>query len=101
MPDSDACVCGGPLRNTNVDGNAGHAPGCPANPMWREQERDLDRETIRRWRSEAITAPAQDRIWLNRCEALCVALLDARARLIDEARERMLQADTGDLCDDA
>lgn len=45
------------------------------------QEQKLDRNTIRRWRSEAITAPAQDRLWLNRCEALCNALLDARARL--------------------
>lgn len=45
------------------------------------QQQKLDRETIRRWRSEAITASAQDRIWMNRCEALCNALLDAHARL--------------------
>jgi uncharacterized membrane-anchored protein len=28
------------------------------------QEETLDRDTVRRWRSEAITAPAQDRLWL-------------------------------------
>jgi hypothetical protein len=26
------CICEGPLRNVTVDGNEGHAPGCPANP---------------------------------------------------------------------
>jgi hypothetical protein len=26
------CICDGPLRNVTVDGNEGHAPGCPANP---------------------------------------------------------------------
>ena len=41
----------------------------------------LDLATIRRWRREAITASAQDRLWMNRCEALCNALL--RAEVFD------------------
>lgn len=47
------------------------------------QEQKLDLETVRRWRREAITAPAQDRLWLNRCEALCNALL-AQAKGVAE-----------------
>lgn len=47
------------------------------------QAQKLDRDTIRRWRSEAITYPATERLWLNRCEALCNALLDARAERDD------------------
>lgn len=39
------------------------------------QEEKLDLATIRRWRSDAITAYAQDRLWLNRVEALCDQLL--------------------------
>src|SRR3954471_12995991 len=42
------------------------------------QEEKLDRETVERWRHEAVTAPAQDRLWLNRCEALCNALAQAQ-----------------------
>jgi hypothetical protein len=35
--DSAACSCEGPLRNVTVDGNRGHAPGCPMNPhTWGE-----------------------------------------------------------------
>jgi hypothetical protein len=31
------CNCAGPMVNTHVDGNAGHSPGCPANPnRWPE-----------------------------------------------------------------
>lgn len=26
------CECAGPMVNTNVDGNGGHSPGCPARP---------------------------------------------------------------------
>lgn len=26
------CTCAGPSVNVNVDGNAGHSPGCGANP---------------------------------------------------------------------
>jgi hypothetical protein len=38
-----ACTCDGPLRNVNVDGNAGHAPGCPRNPnTWPEGLRVCD-----------------------------------------------------------
>lgn len=44
------------------------------------QRQSLDTATVRRWRSEAITAPALDRLWLNRCEALCNALLSDRPR---------------------
>ena len=45
------------------------------------QQQALDRDTVRRWRGEAITASARDRLWLNRCEALCNALLDKQAEL--------------------
>jgi len=32
------CTCGGPSVNTNVDGNGGHNPFCPANPKARQVE---------------------------------------------------------------
>jgi hypothetical protein len=30
---SAACKCAGPMANTHVDGNGGHSPGCPLNPL--------------------------------------------------------------------
>jgi hypothetical protein len=50
------------------------------------QEQTLDRATVERWRRDAVTAPAQDRLWLNRCEALCNALLRLPAGVGEEER---------------